>query len=120
MPATVLAVLARNCPYLQKVHIFCKEVTVETILVLPRHCRQLRVLGFTAVAITLMEMVNIILHSAQLTELYVNTNEHIETDIIEHCKSFSSKGIRALREFNSRRAEVITHRNSGNSTCLIL
>ena len=87
--------LARSCPHLQKVTLNSSAVTEEGVLALAVHCRLLREIYIPCIALSEETIRQLAQHCRHLTELHVRVREG--EVIVESCKQYSSKEIRALR-----------------------
>ena len=143
----VLVELACNCLHLQTVKLCFSEVTEEDILALAVHCRQLREINLFEHMLTEETVRQLAQHLHHLTKLNMSLYEKQGEVMVECCRQYSRKEIRALRETvrqrvralnetvgqrdralnetvrqrvrDSSNAEVITLR-SNNTCCIIL
>ena len=143
----VLVKLACSCPHLQTVKLCFSEVSEEDILALAAHCRQLREINLLEHILTEETVRQLAQHLHHLTKLNMSLYEKQGEVMVECCRQYSKKEIRALRETVRQRdralnetvgqrdralnktvpqrvretikAEVITH-HSNNTCCLIL
>ena len=94
----VLVELARSCPHLQKVTLYCRYVREEGVLELAAHCKQLQELGLIGNKLTKETVRQLAQHCRRLTKLSVRVHVKNGEVIVERKKDYSSMEIRALRE----------------------
>ena len=112
----ILVELARNCPQLQEITLNNIEVTEQCMLVLATHCRQLREVYIPRGLVSVEAVKRIAMNCRHLTALCIRGHINRSNRSSVH---YFKKDIRALRDRDSSRAEVITH-HSSNNCCLIM
>ena len=121
----VLVELSRSCSHLQTVKLCFSEVSEEDILALAAYCRQLREINLLEHMLTEETVRQLAQHLHHLTKLNMSLYKKQGEVMVECCRQYSRKEIRALRETvrprvrESSNAEVITLR-SNNTCCIIL
>ena len=95
----VLGKLTYSCLHLQKVTLDSSgKLTEEGVLGLAAHCRQLQEIDLGRTTVTEETVRQLAQHCRRLTRLSVNVNVREGEVMVERCKQYSSKEIRALRE----------------------